>query len=70
VASEIEASIDESIFVASGPTAAVALGVRHRLQRRRLATEVNGGRQAAMAKGGSGGDSGTCGGSGGRRLRW
>jgi hypothetical protein len=40
VASEGEASIDESIFVASGWTAAVALRVRHRLQRRR--------RQAAL----------------------
>ena len=42
---------------------------------RRLATDVNGDnrrRQAAMSIGGSsrGSDSGTFGGSGGRRLRW
>ena len=51
-------------------TRAGALGVRRRLQRRRLAAEVNGGdrRIWRQATGGSGG--GTCGGSGGRRIRW
>ncbi len=52
MASEGEASIDESIFVASGRTAVVALGVRHCLQRRRRQAAL----AAAVVAGGYGGD--------------